>query len=86
MPGVDLVNRDVLQIAAIEKGAQMRSLIALLAGRCGQVVSATNLANDLGVSKPTIERYLGVLREVFLIKQIPAFSRGSTRAPLVNPS
>jgi len=81
----DLVNRDVLQVSAIEKGDHMRSLITLLAGRCGQVVSATHLSSALGLSKQTVDRYLGILREVFLIKLIPAFSRSTTaravRAP-----
>ncbi|MCL2467994.1 MAG: ATP-binding protein [Micrococcales bacterium] len=81
----DLVNRDVLQVAAIEKGDRMRSLITLLAGRCGQVVSATALASALGVSKQTVDRYLAILQEVFLVKLLPAYSRSTTaratRAP-----
>jgi len=81
----DLVNRDVLQVSAIEKGSQMRSLITLLAGRCGQVVSATNLASALGLSKQTVERYMGILREVFLIKEIPAYSRGTTARAIRSP-
>jgi len=81
----DLVNRDVMQVSAIEKGQDMRSLITLLAARCGQIVSATNLSSTLGVSKQTVDRYLGILAEVFLIKLIPAWSGGATgratRAP-----
>jgi uncharacterized protein len=76
----DIVNRDVVQLSEIERGAEMRALTRLVAARSGQLLVPGALGNDLGLSQPTAKRYLGLLEEVFLIKQIPAWSRNvSTR-------
>ncbi|MDR1151106.1 MAG: ATP-binding protein [Bifidobacteriaceae bacterium] len=81
----DLVNRDVMQLSAIEHGPELRRLITLLAGRSGQVIQTTNIANDVGLPRQTVERYLSLLEEVFLIKRLPYWSHGATaratRAP-----
>lgn len=71
----DLVARDVAQLSEIERVAQMRALIRLLAARSGQLLVAASLGSDAGISQATALRYLGLLEEVFLIKRIPAWSR-----------
>lgn len=70
-----------MQIAGIEHGAQMRTLIRLLAARSGRLLVPGNLAGGLGLAQATVARYLGLLEEVFLIKRTPAWSRNlSSRA------
>lgn len=77
----DLINRDVVQISEIERGPEMRALIAMLAARSGQLVVPHALANSLGLSQETVRRYLAMLEEVFLIKRVRAWSRNlSSRA------
>lgn len=77
----DIVNRDVLQLSEIEKGPALRALIRLLAARSGGLLVPGALANELGITQPTVNRYLSLLEEVFLIKRIPAWSRNlSSRA------
>lgn len=77
----DLINRDVIQLSEIERGAEMRALTRLLAARSGQLVVPASLGNALELSRDTVARYLRLLEEIFLIKRIPAWSRGlSARA------
>jgi predicted AAA+ superfamily ATPase len=77
----DIVNRDVIQLSEIERGAEMRALTRLVAARSGQLLVPGSLANQLGLAQPTVKRYLSLLEEVFLIKRIPAWSRNlSTRS------
>ncbi len=77
----DLVARDVSQLSEIERPAQLRALLRLLAARSGQLLVGNSLASDLQISASTVRRYLGLLEDVFLIKRIPAWSRNvSTRA------
>jgi uncharacterized protein len=77
----DLINRDVIQLSEIERGPEMRALTRLLAARSGQLLVPGALSNELGLSRQTVSRYLGLLEEVFLIKRIPAWSRNiSSRA------
>jgi len=77
----DLVAREVSQLSEIERTAEMRALIRLLAARSGQLLVATAVGSDAGLPASTVYRYLGLLEEVFLVKRIPAWSRNvSTRA------
>jgi predicted AAA+ superfamily ATPase len=77
----DLVNRDVIQISEIERVPELRSLISMLAAQSGQLLVPGRLAGRLGLPQTTVNRYLRLLEEVFLIKRIPAWSRNlSARA------
>jgi predicted AAA+ superfamily ATPase len=71
----DLVNRDVIQLSEIQRGPELRALIRLLATRSGQLLVPGNLASGLGLPQTTVQRYLSLLEEVFLIKRVPAWSR-----------
>jgi predicted AAA+ superfamily ATPase len=74
----DLISRDVTQLSEIERPAQMRALLRLLAARSGQLLVGNALGHDAGISAATAHRYLGLLEEIFLIKRIPAWSRNLT--------
>ena len=63
------------QLSEIERPAQLRALLRLLAARSGQLLVGHSLSNDLGVSASTVYRYIGLLDAVFLIKSVPAWSR-----------
>jgi predicted AAA+ superfamily ATPase len=77
----NLIDREVRELAEIERVPQLRTLVRLLATRSGQVVAAGSLENELGISRPTVARYLHLLEEVFLVKRIPGWSRNlGTRA------
>ena len=77
----DLVARDVAQLSDIERTAQMRALMRLLAARSTQLLIAASVGSEAGVSQATALRYINLLEEVFLIKRIPAWSRNlSNRA------
>ena len=77
----DLITRDVSQLSEIERPAEMRALLRLLAARSGQLLVGKNLSNATGLSARTVQRYLSLLEEIFLIKRIPAWSRNiSSRA------
>ncbi|MDR1356008.1 MAG: ATP-binding protein [Propionibacteriaceae bacterium] len=75
----DLVNRDVMQVAQIERSVQLRQLIRLIAARSGQLLVPAHLSKETGLPVTTIRRYLVLLEEVFLIKRIPAWSRNLTQ-------
>lgn len=77
----DLIERDVTQLSDIQRGPELRTLTRVLAGRSGQLLVPGTLARDLRLAQTTVERYLALLEEVFLIKRLPAWSRNlSNRA------
>ncbi|MDP3972788.1 MAG: ATP-binding protein, partial [Candidatus Nanopelagicales bacterium] len=76
-----MINREVMELSHIERSPQLLALLPMLAARSGSVLSAAGLANQLGLSRPTVARYLALLREVFLVDMLPALSGNiSTRA------
>jgi predicted AAA+ superfamily ATPase len=80
-----LTERDVRELATIERRGDLRRLLALLAGRSGGLLVLATLASESGVPRTTLNRYLELLSAVFLIKQIPAWSTGRTQRATGTP-
>ncbi|MET9492103.1 ATP-binding protein [Nocardia sp. NPDC006630] len=77
----NLIDRDVRQLVEIERAPQLATLIRLLAARSGTLVAAGSLERELELSRVTVQRYMRLLEEIFLIKRIPGWSRNlGTRA------
>jgi predicted AAA+ superfamily ATPase len=70
----DYLLKDVLQSSLIRSPETVRKLLMLLAYQVGSEVSVNELAGNLQVSRPTIERYLELLEQTFVIFRLPAFS------------
>jgi uncharacterized protein len=70
----DMIVRDIHQVADITHSQEIRQLLTLLAGQPGGLLNANRLASDLGLSAPTVRRFLAILETVYLIRLIPAFS------------
>ena len=76
-----LIDRDVKELSEIQRKAQMRQLVRLAAARSGTIITPGALESSLGLSRPTIARYLQALEEIFVVKRIRGFTRNlGTRA------
>ena len=75
----DIIVRDIKQVADIERAADMRRLITLLAARCGSMINMAKLASELTITEPTVRRYIQILETIYLIQLIPAWSSGATK-------
>jgi predicted AAA+ superfamily ATPase len=80
-----LIQRDVLELASIERHGELLKLLALLAGRAGGLLVPGTLAGQSGIPRTTLVRYLELLSSVFLIKSIPAWSPGQTMRAIGTP-
>lgn len=80
-----LIERDVLELASIERQGDLLKLLALLAGRAGGLLVPGTLAGQSGIPRTTLVRYLELLSSVFLIKRIPAWSPGQTQRAVGTP-
>jgi predicted AAA+ superfamily ATPase len=70
-----LIDRDVMDLAEIQRKGELRRLVRLLAAHTGTLINSARLSSDLGLTSPTIARYLQALEETFLVKRIPGWSR-----------
>lgn len=80
-----LIERDVLELANIERRGDLLKLLALLAGRAGGLLVPATLAAQSGIPRTTLVRYLELLSSVFLVKTIPAWSSGQTQRAVGTP-
>jgi uncharacterized protein len=71
----DYLFRDILNLKDINSPENLRKLATLLAFQVGSEVSLNELANNLNVDIKTIQRYLTLLKQGFIIFEIGAFSR-----------
>lgn len=70
----DYLLKDILQIGLVKTPDTVKRLLLLLAHQVGKEVSVNELARNLAVSRTTIERYLELLEQTFVIFTLPAFS------------
>ncbi len=70
----DYLLKDVLRLGLVKDPSVIRKLIVLVARQIGSLVSVNELANTLGISRLTVERYLDLLERTFVIFRLPAYS------------
>ncbi len=80
-----LIERDIKELAAIERRGELLRLLALLASRSASLLVPAALAGESGIPRTTLNRYLELLTAVFLIKQVPAWSAGQTHRAIGTP-
>ena len=83
---VDLVlQRDVRDLANIERLSELPRLLALLASRVGQLVNFSDLARVLAIPQTTLKRYMALMEMTFFVRLLPAWfsnvGKRLTKAP-----
>ena len=81
----DLVNRDVRQLTEIERPADMRRLVNLVAAGTASLAVPAALASRLQVPASTVKRYLNLLDLLFITRRIPAWSTNLTTRAVATP-
>lgn len=67
--------KDILSFERIKKSSILVNLLQLLALQLGNEVSYNELAKQLGVSRLTVQKYLDLLEQSFVIFTLKSFSR-----------
>lgn len=69
------VKKDIKDFANIENVKKFNDLIYLLASQTGQLVNMQSLSKETNLSFPTLQKYLSILEETFVIKLLTPFSK-----------
>ena len=67
------LERDVRAISAVQDLAVFRRFLALVASRHGQILNKSDLAAPLGMSVPSIGRWLGILEATGQVLLVPPY-------------
>jgi predicted AAA+ superfamily ATPase len=74
--------KDIFMYSGIRNSGKVLQLLKLIAFQCGNEVSYSELALNLGISKVTVENYLDLLSKVFVIHSLGGYS-GNLRKEVV---
>lgn len=70
----DYLWKDILQTGLVKSPDMIKRLLTLLAYQAGNEISTHELATQLQMARPTIERYLDLLEQTYVIFRLPSFS------------
>ncbi len=69
------IYKDIRSLFRIADIAKFNNLTRILASQIGSLVNVSELAETVGISRPTISNYLVILEHSFLISTLPPYSQ-----------
>ncbi len=79
------LERDLRELSSVSSLPDFRRLMQAAALRVGTLVNQTDLARDVGLSQPTVHRYLNLLETSYLLVRVPAYSVNRTKRLMKSP-
>jgi predicted AAA+ superfamily ATPase len=68
-----IVQRDLRDLANIERLAEVPAVLASLASRVRAPLNKTQVSSSVGIPRTSLDRYLTLLEHVFLLRRLPAW-------------
>jgi uncharacterized protein len=79
------VERDVRDVAEIDKLEEIPKLLRALGAHAGQLTNFAQLAGQLRLDDKTARRYVGVLEQLFLVRRIEPWFRNDLKRLVKTP-
>lgn len=70
-----VTDRDITALVDVRRAGSLRALLRLAAARTSGEVNVAEWCRSLGIGRETLGSYLGWLRMVFLVHELPAWTR-----------
>lgn len=70
-----LMQRDIKDIASLDKLDQVPHLLKALAHTSGQLCNYSQLGGQIGINHKTASKYIAVFEQMYLMQRVPAWSR-----------
>lgn len=80
-----VVERDIGDIAQIRDAGDVTRLLTFLEGRNAQLLNHSAISQALGHSRATVDRYLGLLERLFLMRLLPAWHSNRSKRLVKTP-
>ena len=80
-----IIQRDVRDVASIEKLDQLPRFLRCLAQVSGQMCNYTHLGGQVGLDGKTAARYVGVFEQMYLLKRIDVWARNRLNRVIKTP-
>ncbi|PIQ78221.1 AAA family ATPase [Candidatus Peregrinibacteria bacterium CG11_big_fil_rev_8_21_14_0_20_46_8] len=82
---VTYVDRDARLIKNIQNLSQFQKFMRLLAGRVGQIVNISSLANDTGVAPNTAEDWISILEASYIVYRLHPYYKNIGKRLIKSP-
>ena len=79
------LERDLRQLSQIKDLTQFQRFLALCAGRVGQLLNLSSLADDAGVSHKTVGEWISLLETSFVLFRLPPFHANINKRLIKSP-
>lgn len=73
------LEKDIQLILKVEKEQSFSMLVKILSSQVGNIINRAELANTLGITEKTVEKYLSLLEKTFVISLVRPFFRNSRK-------
>ena len=73
------MQRDVREIADVEKLDQMPRLLQVLAHHSGQLTNFTQMGSQVGFDDKTTRKYVSILEQLFLVRRLEPWFRNQLK-------
>jgi uncharacterized protein len=80
-----IVQRDVREIAEVEKLDQMPRLLRVLAHHSGQLTNFMQIGGQIGFDDKTTRKYVGILEQLFLVRRVEPWFRNRLKRLVKTP-
>ncbi|WP_157467352.1 DUF4143 domain-containing protein [Edaphobacter aggregans] len=80
-----IVQRDVRDIAEVEKLDQLPRLLQILAHHSGQLTNFTQIGGQLGIDDKTTRKYTGILEQLFIVHRLSPWFRNQLKRLIKTP-
>ncbi len=80
-----IIQRDVRDVASIDKLDQLPIFLRALAQVSGQMCNYTQLGGQVGLDSKTAARYVGVFEQMFLLKRVEVWARNQLKRVIKTP-
>lgn len=79
------IEKDVRQLSQVADLNQFHLLLRLLASRAGQLINYASLANDSGISQPTVKRWISLLETSGIVFTLKPYFRNFGKRLIKSP-
>lgn len=79
------VQRDITELIEVKNLTLFKKFIKLVAGRAGQLINYNSLANDCGVSQPTIKSWISALESSYILFTLPPYFENISKRLIKTP-
>ena len=80
-----VVSRDIAELGDIRRVAILPQMLRLAAAQTASELNVSRWADQLGADRATVQSYLGWLRTVFLVHELPSWHRNRTSRAVRRP-